>query len=335
MMPADWLDVLPGLLATGQDAVIVTVARCEGSAPREAGATMLVHGAGQVATIGGGHLEWEAVAQARRRLHTGKAQPELLRYALRASLGQCCGGVVWLLFETLPAAAAERWAAFRASRAAGQVLRRRVAAGEAASHWAITDAAGAAPHLSGNLAGWLFVQQFGGRHFPVHVFGAGHVGQALVNCLRPLGARLTWVDSRDDAFAGIDTRGLTALVTDTPESELAAAPAGSCFVILTHSHALDFALCEAAFRRRDFAYLGLIGSRSKRASFEHRLRDRGLPAARLAELTCPIGIPGIVGKEPAAIGLAVAAELLQIHHARELLSQVGRPRLIDNPVQPE
>ena len=104
---------------------------------------------------------------------------------------------------------------------------------------------------------------------------------------------------------------------------------------MSHSHALDFALCEAIFRRRDFAYFGLIGSRSKRASFSHRLLDRGLPPDRLGEMTCPIGIPGIVSKEPAAIALAVAAQVYQIHNARQLVDRAGnRPRAVASPLSP-
>jgi xanthine dehydrogenase accessory factor len=175
--------------------------------------------------------------------------------------------------------------------------------------------------------------QRGERRLPVYLFGAGHVARALVRQLLPLGAAITWIDTRDDAFAGVDVDGLQTLVTDTPESEVADAPPGSYFVIMTHSHALDFALCEAVFKRRDFAYFGLIGSRSKRVSFTHRLLDRGLAHDRLDEMTCPIGIPGIVGKEPAAIALAVAAEIMQIHGTRRLLADAGRPR-VATPVAP-
>ena len=82
-------------------------------------------------------------------------------------------------------------------------------------------------------------------------------------------------------------------------------------LVMTHSHQLDLALCEAVLRRGDFAYLGLIGSATKRARFEHRLREGGLDDAALARLTCPIGVPGITGKSPPEIAVAVAAQLLQ------------------------
>jgi xanthine dehydrogenase accessory factor len=157
----------------------------------------------------------------------------------------------------------------------------------------------------------------------------------LARQLVPLGSTLTWIDSRENAFADIDTTGIHTIVTDTPESEVTSAPPGTFFVIMTHSHTLDFALCEAIFRRHDFAYFGLIGSQTKRASFEHRLLDRGLPRERLDELTCPIGIAGIVSKLPAAIALAVAAELFMRHNTRQLLAPAGRPFRNDRSIQPE
>lgn len=332
-MAADWVAPLAARLAAGEDVVLVTVAAVQGSAPRDAGTTMLVGASDTELTIGGGHLEWQATAHADRLL-AGGGRPQVVRYALGAGLGQCCGGVVWLAYEKIPASEAGAWAQRSAALAGGARLQRRLAAGDSASTWQ-TGAAACATALLGGPEDWHFVQDIAGNAFPVWIFGAGHVGRALVRQLQPLGAAITWIDTRDEAFAGFDTAGLDLRTTDLPESEVAQAPAGTFFVVMTHSHALDFSLCEAIFRRRDFAYFGLIGSRSKRAGFERRLVDRGLARERLGELTCPIGIPGIVGKEPAAIALAVAAELLSLHHARQLLHQAGRPRLSATPVRPD
>lgn len=331
-MAADWLDALVARLAAGTDTVLVTVARVQGSAPRGAGTTMLVDAAGQALTIGGGHLEWQAAAHARRRLAAADGGPEVIRYNLGARLGQCCGGVVWLLYETVPASALAVWQARRDQAAAGG-LQRRLRHDAAASTWT-PGSAGHGTRLDGGPEAWTLSQDVTVDRFPVWIFGAGHVARALVRQLQPLAAAITWIDSRDEAFADFATDGLDARVSERPEDEVALAPPGSFFVVMTHSHTLDFALCEAIFRRRDFAYFGLIGSRSKRASFEHRLLDRGLARERLGELTCPIGIAGIVDKAPAAIALAVAAELYSIHNARQLLQQAGRPRLIDQPVRP-
>lgn len=332
-MAADWVAPLATRLAAGEDVVLVTVAAVQGSAPRDAGTTMLISASTTELTIGGGHLEWQATAHADRLL-AGGGRPQVVRYALGAGLGQCCGGVVWLAYEKIPASEAAAWAQRSAALAGGARLQRRLAAGDSASTWQ-TGAAACATALLGGPEDWHFVHDIASVAFPVWIFGAGHVARALVRQLQPLGAAITWIDTRDEAFAGFDTAGLDLRTTDLPESEVTQAPAGTFFVVMTHSHTLDFSLCEAIFRRRDFAYFGLIGSRSKRAGFERRLVDRGLDPVRLGELTCPIGIPGIVGKEPAAIALAVAAELLSLHHARQLLHQAGRPRLSASPVRPD
>jgi len=103
------------------------------------------------------------------------------------------------------------------------------------------------------------------------------------------------------------------------------APPGTSFIVLTHDHAQDFELCLAIYRRDDFVYFGMIGSASKRARFEHRLIERGVPAERLEELTCPIGVNGIESKQPQSIAIAVAAQLLQLREARMRLAQASRP----------
>lgn len=335
-MRLDWPSSLHASLSAGRDAVLITVARTRGSVPREAGATLVVDALTTAGTVGGGHLEWQAVAHARQLLATGKHPVDLQHYNLGARLGQCCGGSVWLLYETVPASACETWSAHLQALAAGHGLHRRLAAGDPAARWRIVEGRiDNVTALEGGPEHWLFSQHLSDERFPVYLFGAGHVARALVRQLLPLGAALTWVDSREEGFEGADTTGTRSLVTEVPEAEVAAAPPGTCFLVMTHSHALDLRLCEAIYTRRDFAYFGLIGSRTKRAAFEHRLLERGLAPSRLVELSCPIGIAGIVGKEPAVIALAVAAELLQIHHARLLLHHAGRPRRIDSPAQPE
>lgn len=323
-MVVDWLVALSTQLATGDDVVLVTVARTQGSAPREAGTSMLVGSATTALTIGGGHLEWQATAHARRLLSSDTRRPEMIRYNLGARLGQCCGGVVWLLYECIPATTLPQWLDRRNAVERGESLQRHLTHSSTTSTWTRSQVHGTT--LQGGPEQWEFVQDIAAAAFPVYLFGAGHVAQALARQLLPLGATLTWIDSRDEAFAGIDTAGAQTLVTDTPECEVANAPPGTFFVIMTHSHTLDYALCEAVYGRHDFAYFGLIGSATKRASFEHRLLDRGLARERLEELTCPIGIAGIVSKLPAAIALAVATELFMRHTARQMLAQASKSR---------
>jgi len=152
--------------------------------------------------------------------------------------------------------------------------------------------------------------------FIVLVFGNGHVGHALIRVLSSLPVELRWIDSREHDFPAQVPANVEVMATDTPETELAHAPRGAFIVILTHSHALDFALIESALTRDDWRYLGLIGSKSKRAQFEKRLSARGVEQKRLARIVCPIGAGiGIRSKEPGAIAVAVAAELLAVREA--------------------
>ena len=144
------------------------------------------------------------------------------------------------------------------------------------------------------------------------LFGAGHVGAAIVRFLAELPCRVTWVDERDDLFPAQIPANVQIEATDTPEVVADNAPAGSTFLVLTHSHALDQKLSEHILKRAGRDWFGLIGSRTKRMQFEHRLSERGVPRAKLDAMVCPIGVPGIAGKEPAVIAAAVAAQLLQV-----------------------
>ncbi|WP_244815324.1 xanthine dehydrogenase accessory protein XdhC [Caballeronia sp. Lep1P3] len=153
----------------------------------------------------------------------------------------------------------------------------------------------------------------------VVVFGAGHVGHALVKVLGMLPCVVQWVDARDELFPDEVPANVQIEATDAPDAIVDEAPAGAYFIVMTHDHALDFALTQRIMRRDDFAYFGLIGSKTKRVKFERRLIERGLAAERLVEMTCPIGVEGIADKAPHAIGLAVAAEVLRVREGRARL----------------
>ncbi|SAL38352.1 xanthine dehydrogenase accessory protein XdhC [Caballeronia concitans] len=146
----------------------------------------------------------------------------------------------------------------------------------------------------------------------VVLFGAGHVGHALAKVLGMLPCVVQWVDARDELFPDEVPANVQIEATDTPDVIVDEAPAGAYFIVMTHDHSLDFALTQRIMRRDDFAYFGLIGSATKRVKFERRLVERGLAAERLREMTCPIGVEGIVDKAPPSIALAVAAELLRV-----------------------
>lgn len=150
----------------------------------------------------------------------------------------------------------------------------------------------------------------------LQLYGAGHVGRAIVQALAPLNLRIDWIDEREDEFARhtapiAGLADIRPVCVDAVEAEVALAPPGACYLVLTHEHDLDLRICEAILKRGDFAYLGLIGSKTKRQRFVHRFEQRGIPAAVIERITCPIGVPGIPGKQPEHIAVAVAAQLLQ------------------------
>jgi xanthine dehydrogenase accessory factor len=159
------------------------------------------------------------------------------------------------------------------------------------------------------------------NEFHLVIFGAGHVARALVNFLLPLPCTITWVDERDEMWTPESLSSLpmplpekiNPVCCDSPEAEVAHAPVNSYFLVMTHDHSLDQKLCEQILKRNDFQYFGMIGSRSKRLTFEKRLVQRGISHQQLARMTCPIGLPGIIGKAPEIVALSVAAELMQIY----------------------
>ncbi len=167
------------------------------------------------------------------------------------------------------------------------------------------------------LAGWP------ARAPPFHLqlHGAGHVGRAIATLLATLAVDVDWFDERDDEFPAATTLGspwpehIRRICADTVEREVANAPAQAFYLVLTHEHALDLRITEAILRRGDFAFCGLIGSKTKRASFVRRLSERGVDPAAIARLTCPIGVDGIAGREPEVIAAAVVAQLLQVASA--------------------
>jgi xanthine dehydrogenase accessory factor len=154
--------------------------------------------------------------------------------------------------------------------------------------------------------------------FHLQLHGAGHVGCAIATLLATLDCRVDWFDERDEEFPRTTNLGspwpahVRRISADTVENEVQAAPAGALYLVLTHEHALDQRIVEAILRRGDFAFLGLIGSKTKRAKFVHRFEARGIASDVLERLTCPIGVPGIEGKAPEVIAAAVIAQLLQV-----------------------
>ncbi|HZW20570.1 xanthine dehydrogenase accessory protein XdhC [Noviherbaspirillum sp.] len=322
----NWLAAIQLLAAREEPAVLVTVASVEGSAPREPGAKMLVTRDSQFDTIGGGHMEMRACELARDMLEMSSALPaskrRLARFPLGPSLGQCCGGVVHLAFERVDHACYEglneRWTRREDSWRVvalddGSVPVLLVTPDETlpGSLPGIDRERGC--HVAKDAEGrrWLVDPCLAWRSHLV-LFGAGHVGAAIVRALADLPCHVTWVDEREDMFPADVPANVAIEATDIPEAVVDSVPSGASYLVMTHSHALDQQLCEAILRRRDRGWFGLIGSKTKRMQFEHRLRERGIAAEELETMICPVGIPGISGKAPAVIAASVCAQLLQV-----------------------
>jgi xanthine dehydrogenase accessory factor len=250
-------------------AVLVSVQEARGSVPRGVGAWMAVFDQEVVGTIGGGHLEWDAMRRARELLARRAVEPVVQSVTLGPSLGQCCGGAVTLGYEPVDV------------RHVDSLERRLTAARK-----------------------------------PVALFGGGHVGRAIVQALAPLPFALNWIDSRDEVFPDPLPFGVQAEHSAPVHAAVAGLAAGSHVLVMSFSHAEDLDIIAACLDRLrvhdDLGFIGLIGSRTKWATFRRRLAERGFDDTSLARITCPIGLPGISGKEPAVIAAAVAAQLLLV-----------------------
>jgi xanthine dehydrogenase accessory factor len=264
--------------AAGEPGVVVTITAHRGSVPRESGTRMLVLAGYVVGTIGGGHLELQAIERARAWLGTrplalslskGRAEPVeapsqalTQSIALGPSLGQCCGGALDLRYTLL--------------------------ADDDPALWPPPP-----------------------PRFTLQLFGAGHVGRALVQVLAGVPCRVVWIDERESEFPpGEPPPHIRRVCVEPVEAEVAAAAPGDFYLVLTHSHDLDLRITQAILARGDFGFFGLIGSATKRAKFERRLAERGFAPGQVARMQCPIGLPGLRGKEPGVIAVAAVAQLL-------------------------
>ncbi len=270
MTPWSELDRFLKRLST-EPAMLVTVLSTRGSVPREAGAWMAVWREGHVGTIGGGHLEWDAVERARAALASGGGGFEH-QVALGPSLGQCCGGSVVLGFEPV-------------SLEQSDALSERLA-----------------PSL-----------------WPIALFGGGHVGHAIVHALMPLPFSVHWIDSRDSVFPQQLPAKVRTEHSDPVQSAVRELAPGAMVLVMSFSHAEDLDIVAECLRRqrehKDLAFVGLIGSATKWATFRRRLSDRGFGEHELSFLTCPIGLPGIRDKLPSVIAASVVAQLLLVKEA--------------------
>ena len=313
-MSFDPVEISATIAARGPVARVV-VAEVAGSAPREAGTSMLVWAdadlaGGQSGTIGGGTLEWLAVERARLMLAEG-TPAAIERLPLGPRLGQCCGGAVTLVTEVIDTT---RLATLTESAASGWIARPvtpEAAAAPPPLALHRTEAGlrnGSATPTTRLVDGWLIEPLAAPRH-RLWVYGAGHVGRALVSMFAPLPDwEVTWIDTAPERFPDPLPWGVTRLVAVDPARAVAYAPADAHHLILTYSHELDLALCHAVLLR-DFGSAGLIGSTTKWSRFRKRLRQLGHADAAILRITCPIGDPRL-GKHPQAIAISTAAALL-------------------------
>ncbi|MCM5558272.1 xanthine dehydrogenase accessory protein XdhC [Pleomorphomonas sp. JP5] len=291
-------------------AALVTVVGARGSTPREAGARMVVSIGGAISgTIGGGRLELEAMERAVAGLQEGRDGSEHLDLALGPSMGQCCGGAVSVMIEFFTAARLAAVAELAKAEMAGPFQTSGRIVGNAPIDRRIVGTERRAPTAIVGRGGGVD-ESFGEPLRDLLLFGAGHVGRAVVLALAPLEFHVRWIDGRQSAFPELPLARLEQVVTGTPSAQLKAASDDAFVLIMTHDHGLDLDILHAALSEDRFPYIGLIGSRTKRARFEHRLAELGHAEARIRAFTCPIGVPGITSKEPAHIAVSVVAELL-------------------------
>ena len=329
-----WINELAEI---GESSVLVTVASVRGSAPREVGAKMIVTAKETIGTIGGGQLEYLSSRIACEQLKSGRTETAgtaLRRFALGANCGQCCGGVVEVMFEPLSGSGHAWLTALKELHDARIAVVMATSSGQPGAKFLISAEAvttfgdarcpdtvlSAAQSMlvddvEANATDDYLLELIRPNTFNIAVFGAGHVGAATVDVLSRLDCNIRWIDSRRKMFPPSLPENVLAVESADPAREVLAMPPGSWFLIMTHSHPLDLEICARVLRRDDFAYCGLIGSLSKRRRFERLMKKQGVPVSLFERLVCPIGVSGVQGRKPVEIAIAVAAEVLQVRDA--------------------
>ncbi|MGI9422258.1 MAG: xanthine dehydrogenase accessory protein XdhC [Hyphomicrobiaceae bacterium] len=328
--------------------VRLVVVETRGSAPRGPGAAMRVGTDFADGTIGGGRLEYEAIVRARAILQSCseravKNYRHLQTWPLGPGLGQCCGGTVRVLFEHQDAGSHASCEIVPRTGGDHRLAIRPVISGPTVQVCAAqSDMAGLPPEVSRAAAAMLdgsrpmspllvaaadqnktyFIEPLRQAPTPLFVYGAGHVGRALIKIVADLDFDLHWVDTHKERFPTDLIGSSHCVVAREPAIIANAAPPGAFHVVLTYSHAMDLAVCQAVLSRQDFGFLGLIGSATKRARFFKRLRESNISEDALSRLTCPIGLGELRSKEPTTIAISVAAQLLEkLEHAAEIGGQ--------------
>jgi len=319
-----WVQVVSEILSAEPACVRVVVAEIRGSAPREVGASMVIGAASAGGTIGGGMLEFVSLQNARKMLQHPSCAVRFETVPLGPNLGQCCGGQVTLCYQRLGRTEMEA-----ISAAAGGAGKQMLLTGDGPAadglkivplaqlrefgvpEFAVKRLHGTAM-LNRTKNGRLFAEPLQSDRSRLFLFGAGHVGKELVHVLSRHELDVHWFDQRAGQFPEHIPANTHRLCVGDPVVHVSLAPQGTDFLVVTHDHALDLALCDAILRKGGFRFLGLIGSATKHARFLKRLREAGHGAAELARITCPIGLPGLASKKPEVIAVSIAAQLLSL-----------------------
>ena len=285
------------ILSKGEPCALVSITKIEGSSPRDTGARMVIKkNGGFHGTIGGGSMEYKAIEIAQKMIEKQGSQLHQKKYILGPDLGQCCGGTVEILTEVFTPERIKEISLFKLWEDQGPF----------STYGEITDdRVIRSLEKNGSL-----IETFGEVRYPLYIFGAGHVGRALMLTLAPLPFDVTWIDSRTDIFPTAMPSNFTPVHSTEPQTLISTAPEGAYILILTHDHNMDFEITDAAIRANRFAYIGLIGSNTKGARFRSKLKKTGLSPKQVNMMNCPIGIKSISSKKPAAIAISVAADLL-------------------------
>ena len=246
-----WFEIVAQMSEKSKGYVIVTVLEVRGSSPREEGAKMIVTEDQSYLSIGGGNLEYQAIALSRELILEAGLVSKIEDFPLGPKVGQCCGGKVRLLFESFPA----------------ETIR-------------------------------------------ISIFGAGHVGKALIGIVSQLPYRIRWIDSREHEFPKAIPSNVEKVVSGRPHLDIRSSSMADYLVVMSHSHKIDFEIVQAVLKMGNYRYLGLIGSESKKKRFESRLIKRGVPDDQISRLSCPMGIGQITGKSPIEVAVSVASELI-------------------------
>ncbi|VAV97366.1 Xanthine and CO dehydrogenases maturation factor, XdhC/CoxF family [hydrothermal vent metagenome] len=304
-----WTKAAQRMIAEHGWAVLVTVCGIYGSIPREAGTKMLVGPTAIAGTIGGGALEHLVIEQARHMGHAATPQVRQMDIPLGPKMRQCCGGRVELLLERLDGKYLDLMTAIAAAEESDQPSRLvTLLTGDRPRKEIMTAAFFITPEKTDEH----FTEPLGDRHTPLYIFGAGHVGRAIICRMAGLPFRIIWVDKRQDIFPESIPDNVDICHTSSSVEIVRQATAGAAYLVMTHSHQIDFAVTAAILARNDAAYCGLIGSETKKNRFLKRFREEeGLSQSQCDQLTCPIGLASLSGKAPEIIAIGTIAQLLQ------------------------